>query len=176
MATLDEVRAKFKLIAAFKFSVSDYKEFAQIAAAERKSGFERGIGYDGKKWRGLKPETIKRKQGMHSTQRVRRNKQGISGVGAARAKASKSPASPLIDQGVLMNPTTRADSNGGYVVLPTSRGAGTAGSSSIAMVHEKGVSEKGIWPRPHWGIYPSARERILRLCNILFWKHIRSAK
>lgn len=123
----------------------------QRVAKDRKEGFMKGEGPNGERWAKLKPATIKKKKGEHSTQRVKR-KNGISGVGKAEAKPSKYPDKPLIDTGAMMNATTHVSKGKAYLKPARSRAEPTTGGfDSIMKIHQDGLGNNP--PRPHWGIY-----------------------
>lgn len=163
-----EVIAMLRKLAAMRFPAADFRRMAQIAREERASGFRRGCGPDGKRWARLKPETIIKKMGTHSTTRIKKGELYKSKVGGAtrrfaslnkRANSrSMSPTSPLIDTGMLMTPTVHGEAHRGIVRLAGSRSAKVWGGKSISQIHDEGSGN--VPQRKHWGFYPLAEKRI----------------
>jgi hypothetical protein len=86
------------------------------------------------------------------------------------ANASK----PLIDTGILKEPTISATRREGRVTLAQSRSRDVSGGDSISTIHDKGKGNNPV--RHHWGIYAKARTRIIafhkarfrRICRSIF--------
>lgn len=147
-----------------------YRDAAVLIRSEREKGFERGKGYDDVLWTKLKPETIKRKSGAHAGQRMK-SKGGVSGLSSFRAKASPTPSKPLMDQGVLKGLEV-SETSGKHAVLRPWKSRrevvwiGDERAGSIAGIHEKPPGGK-LPQRKHFGIYPVANEKIIKLWNAM---------
>ena len=170
MTTMEFVHAIRGIRNALKhIDAKEMLRYAEVAAMERKKGFQEGVGPDGKSWPELKPATIMRKTGAHKTTRARKGELvtgKVKGYGSRLSRALKkgastasiSPTSPLIDTGALMTPTIHATTNQGRVHLATSRILPVSGGKSISTIHDKGSGH--IPKRHHWGIYPEAEKKI----------------
>lgn len=180
--TPDQLVAKLKILRSFSFTQAQMKEFAEIAASERKAGFQRGEGPDGEKWKALEPETIMRKRGAHSTLRVRKGEAYKGKVRSYRSRLSSaikkgtdtgsiSPTSPLIDTGNLMNVTTTATTREGRVILAKSRSIPVHGGKSISEIHDEGGGH--VPKRKHWGIYAKAKKRIQERAQYLYEQEVK---
>lgn len=148
-----------------------YKSAGEISRAEREKDFDAGRGPDGSQWQGLAKETIKRKRGTHTSQKMKR-KGGISGLSSHRAKPSATPSKPLIDQGVLKGLDVKIE-RGRVVMRPweSRREVVTSGGQSIAGIHEKRYKTRP--KRHHWGISKNAVPRIVRAWNALIKEFIK---
>ena len=90
-----------------------------------------------------------------------------SGFERTRAKASRTPDSPLIDTGALIKPTVEHDADSGRVVLAQSRSRPVSKDGlSISQIHDKGAGDNNP-ERNHWGLYPDANKRIDRALDAL---------
>lgn len=147
--TPDQLVAKFKILRQFRFSQAHFREFAQIAAEERKKGFDRAEGPDGEKWQALTDKTIERK----------------------RRRGASKPSAPLIEKGYLRTPTVSATSREGRVVLAKSRSAGVWSGKSISEIHDEGNDR--IPRRRHWAIYLNAEKRIRERAEYLFEQEVK---
>jgi hypothetical protein len=146
---------------------------ANIAYEERKKGMDRGESPTGEKFQPLKPATIKRKKNVHATQRMyRKTKGGPSGLSKRRAKPSTTPEKPLIDTGVMRNPTVEADARSGRVVMAKSRSEIVSAAGSIGNIHQKGAGNNP--KRVHWGFYKPAIHRIENAYGKMIGEIVRS--
>jgi hypothetical protein len=142
--------------------VAFHRAAAIIVRDERTKGMNAGMDVDGAPFTPLKPATVRRKRGDHATMKMSRKgvkKGGASSYERTKAKASRTPDSPLIDTGALIKPTVEHDADSGRVVLAQSRSRPVSGGGhSISQIHQQG---EGSNPkRRHWGIYPDADKRI----------------
>lgn len=157
------IKELFRKIARARFNSEDFRECANIVRQERAKGMERGADYEGNKYAPLKPATIKRKAGTHTTQKYKQNRQGnrfVKGgsIQSTKVKGNAANASkPLIDTGTMRDPTISATNTQGKVTLAQARSNAVAGGASIAQIHEQGLGNNPR--RRHWGIYPMARRR-----------------
>jgi len=146
-AYLDEMRKTFHLDA------------AMIVREERQKGFDDSTSPTGERWKPLSPETIKRKKGEHTTQKMyRKKKGGPSGLSARKTKPSSTPEKPLIDTGAMRTPTVSATKDEGRVTMAKSRSEVLSSAGSIAKIHQEGSGNNP--KREHWGFYPNAIRRI----------------
>lgn len=163
---------KFAKLRNFHFTAQDMRAFADIVKAEREAAFERGEAPDGSKWKELKPETTRRKAGLHTTTKVLRRK-GISGLGRSKQrKVSLSPEKPLIDTGALMIPTVEAKQDEARIKMARSRSDSVWDGKGIGQIHNEGAGK--IPKREHWAIYPRALELIEDLKEKIFTRFVRS--
>jgi hypothetical protein len=151
-----------------------HREAAAIIRLERAKGFDRGQSPTGEGWKPLAHETIKRKRGEHSTQKMyRKQKGGPTGLSSRRAKPSATPEKPLIDTGALRMPTVEADAKSGRVVMAKSRSEMVSSAGSIGKIHNEGAGK--VPKREHWGIYPEAIKQVTRLYNTTLKEVVRAA-
>lgn len=163
---------KFQRAARIKFDASDMIEFANIVRTERQKAFDESRAPDGSKWKELDPKTIAQKKKEHSSMRVQRNKQGISGLGMSKSRRkSATPDKPLMDTGVLSKPTVSAKTNEATVTMPRSRADSVWNGMGIGEIHNKGTDK--IPKREHWAIYPEAVKGIDKLKEEIFERKIR---
>jgi hypothetical protein len=157
---LDEMRKRF------------HHKAAVIVKEEREKGFDASTSPTGERWKQLDPETIKRKKGEHTTQKMyRKKKGGPSGLSARKTKASSTPEKPLIDTGAMRSPTVSATKDEGRVTMAKSRSEVLSSAGSIAKIHQEGLGHNK--KREHWGFYPNAIRRIQSEYDELIKKVVR---
>lgn len=119
-----------------------FKKYADIVKFEYRRQFQTGVGPDGKSWKRLKVKTVMRK----------------------KKKGSIAPSKPLLDKGILSNPTTGSSKRYGYVRMPKSR-------EKIFKYHNEGEGKNPV--RFHWAISPEAIRIIERMHNKAFFDMVK---
>lgn len=147
--TPEQLVAKLKTLRQFNFTQAHYREFAQIAAEERKKGIDRAEGPDGERYQPLAEKTIERK----------------------RRRGASNPSAPLNEKGYLRTPTISATSREGRVVLAKSRSNAVWSGKSISEIHDEGTDR--IPRRRHWAIYLAAEKRIRARAEYLFEQEVK---